>query len=85
MNLKNLLKCTFLVLLSACSSETSEWQNFNDEGVFLVYRRQSQIGEESYSITSTKDTITVTSIQGENERGRISGVESKLFLTTDLE
>lgn len=85
MNLKNLLKCTFLVLLSACSSETSEWQNFNDEGVFLVYRRQSQIGKESYSITSTKDTITVTSIQGENERGRISGVESKLFLTTDLE
>jgi len=85
MKLKNLLKCAFLVLLTACSPEPSEWENFKDEGVFFVYRRQSQIGKETYEITSNKDTITVTSIQGENERGRISGVESKLFLTTELE
>jgi len=85
MNLKYIVTCTFLALLTACSSEPSGWENFNDEGTFFVYRRQSQIGEETYEITSNKDTITVTSIQGENERGRISGVESKLYLTTELE
>ena len=88
MKLKYILQATFLVLLTACSSETSktfDWANYKDEGTFFVYRRQSQIGEETYTVTSNKDTITVTSIQGENERGRISGVESKLYLTTDLE
>lgn len=85
MSVKYLITCAFLALLTACSSETSEWENFKDEGTFFVYRRQSQIGEETYDISSNKDTIIVTSIQGENERGRISGVESKLYLTTDLE
>ncbi|MBU2995849.1 amidohydrolase family protein [Cellulophaga baltica] len=85
MKLKFTLKLALLTLVCSCSSTPSKWQDINEEGKFLVYRRQSQIGEETYSITSNKDTITVTSIQGENERGRISGVESKLYLTTDLE
>ena len=88
MKVKYLITCCLLALLTACSSETSktsEWENFEDEGTFFVYRRQSQIGEETYNVTTKNDTIIVTSIQGENERGRISGVESKLYLTTDLE
>ena len=88
MKVKYLITCSLLALLTACSSETSQtsqWENYKDEGTFFVYRRQSQIGEETYTVTSNKDTITVTSIQGENERGRISGVESKLYMTTQLE
>ncbi|MEP2281325.1 amidohydrolase family protein [Maribacter sp.] len=85
MNLKNVIKSAFLVLLASCSPETSKWENFTDEGTFLVFRRQSQIGEETYNITSNKDSIIVTSIQGENERGRISGVESKLYMNKELE
>ena len=42
MNVKYLITCAFLALLTACSSETSEWENFKDEGTFFVYRRQSQ-------------------------------------------
>lgn len=85
MNIKNLFKGAILVLLASCSPESSKWENYTDEGTFFVYRRQSQIGEETYNITSNKDSIIVTSIQGENERGRISGVESKLYLTAELE
>lgn len=50
------------------------------DGTFLVYRRQSMIGEENYTIHSTDDAIVVNSLQGENERGRISGVQSELRL-----
>ncbi|NNG11018.1 MAG: amidohydrolase family protein, partial [Arenibacter sp.] len=62
----------------------SKWQNIEDEGAFLVYRRQSLIGEETYSITSNNDSIVVKSLQGENERGRITGVEAELHLKMDL-
>lgn len=72
------------IVLSGCSSNSTHWENVNEEGTFLVYRRQSHIGEENYSITSNKDTIIVKSLQGENERGRISGVEGELHLTMDL-
>ena len=49
-----------------------------------MYRRQSLIGEESFSITSDRDSIVIRSLQGENERGRIRGVEAELRLGIDL-
>ena len=79
------LKIGVLLLVTGCSTAPSKWENINDEGTFLVYRRQSLIGEESYSITSTKDSILVKSLQGENERGRITGVEAELHLDMNLE
>ncbi|QDO93150.1 amidohydrolase family protein [Formosa sediminum] len=80
----HLLKLGVLLLVAACSSAPNKWDNINEEGSFLVYRRQSLIGEESYKITSTKDSIFVSSLQGENERGRITGVESELHLDKNL-
>ena len=74
-----------LTLATAYSQESSQGDIKNEEGAFLVFRRQSQIGEESYKINSTKDSIIVTSLQGENERGRITGVLSELRLTKDFE
>ena len=53
------------------------------KGTFLVYRRQSLIGEESYNITHQQDQLTIESLQGENERGRITGVQSKLILNKE--
>ena len=65
----------FLVLATSCKQEeTLRWDNINEEGAFIVHRRQSPIGEETYKIRSTEDSIIVTSLQGENERGRISGL-----------
>ncbi|WP_299776565.1 amidohydrolase family protein [uncultured Formosa sp.] len=81
----HLLKIGVLLLVTGCSTAPSKWENINEEGTFLVYRRQSLIGEESYSITSTKDSIIVKSLQGENERGRITGVEAELHLDMNLE
>ena len=49
-----------------------------------MYRRQSLIGEETFSIRSEGDSIVVRSLQGENERGRIRGVETELRLGMDL-
>lgn len=72
-----------LALLAACSPIPS-WENINEEGEFIVYRRQSAIGEEQYTITSNEDSIIVKSLQGENERGRITGVLSELHMTLDL-
>ena len=85
MKIKYLLKLVLLLGLAGCSTKSSTWDNINEEGAFLVFRRQSQIGEETYKITSTKDSIIVTSLQGENERGRITGVLSELRLTKDFE
>ena len=80
-----LLKLGVLLLVTGCStSSPSKWENINEEGAFLVYRRQSLIGKETYSITSTKDSIIVKSLQGENERGRITGVEAELHLDINL-
>jgi imidazolonepropionase-like amidohydrolase len=69
-----------LFMLSGCTTDLRTWEDVNEEGSFLVYRRQSLIGEESYSITSNKDSIVVKSLQGENERGRITGVQAELIL-----
>jgi len=73
-----------LTLLVGCSQDSTTWENINEEGSFLVYRRQSLIGEETYSITSDENAIIIKSLQGENERGRISGVEAELHLNLDL-
>jgi imidazolonepropionase-like amidohydrolase len=80
----NLISGLLLLLIAGCSSEPNVWENINEEGSFLVYRRQSQIGEESFNITSDGKSIIVKSLQGENERGRITGVQSELRLDMDL-
>ena len=49
-------------------------------GSFQVYRRQSLIGEESFNLINHADKVVMESLQGENERGRISGVISELHL-----
>ena len=54
--------------------------NIDTKGTFVVYRRQSAIGEEAYNIITQKDRFIIESLQGENERGRISGVQSELHL-----
>jgi imidazolonepropionase-like amidohydrolase len=84
MKVNYFLKLFLLVLITGCSSAPNKWENINEEGAFLVYRRQSLIGEESYSITSNKDSIIVKSLQGENERGRVTGVQAELHLKMDL-
>jgi imidazolonepropionase-like amidohydrolase len=73
-----------LLAFSGCSSSSELMEDINEEGAFLIYRRQSLIGEETYSITSNKTSVVVKSLQGENERGRISGVQSELQLNMDL-
>lgn len=73
-----------ILLVYGCSSPSPSWEDINEEGAFLVYRRQSLIGEESFSISSNKDSIIVRSLQGENERGRITGVQAELHLDMDL-
>ena len=55
-------------------------KNIDQSGTFFIYRRQSMIGEESFNIINKKNTIIVESLQGENERGRISGVPSILHV-----
>lgn len=84
MKIKHILQLGTLILLTACSSVNIKWQDVKEEGAFLVYRRQSLIGQENYTITSNKDSIVVTSLQGENERGRITGDEAVLHLKMDL-
>ena len=72
------------MLLLACSQAPPSWEGMDESGSFLVFRRQSLIGEETFTITSKKDSIIVTSLQGENERGRITGVQAVLRLDKDL-
>jgi len=71
-------------LFLACTSTSTTWANKEEEGSFLIYRRQSLIGEETYRIAADNDSIVITSLQGENERGRISGVQAELHLDLDL-
>lgn len=82
-NIFNLLALFTLAVLSGCSS-TSNSEEISEEGTFYVYRRQSKIGKETYTVTKTDKSITVNSIQGENERGRITGVESVMTFNNDL-
>jgi imidazolonepropionase-like amidohydrolase len=79
-----LISLVTLPAFFGCSSDSSTGDNRSEDGSFLMYRRQSLIGEETYRITSDTDSIIVTSLQGENERGRISGVLSELHLGRDL-
>lgn len=83
-NLGNVSILILLILLSGCSSNSIMWEDINEEGSFLVFRRQSLIGEENFSITSKDNSIIIKSLQGENERGRITGVEAELLLNMDL-
>ncbi|MFT4567169.1 MAG: imidazolonepropionase-like amidohydrolase [Saprospiraceae bacterium] len=84
---KNKLNCIFLIVaivFSSCSMNSSRWEEIDEEGSFLVHRRQSLIGEETFNISSNEHSIIVKSLQGENERGRITGVVSELRLTKEL-
>lgn len=77
--------CIFSIsLFPGCNSSTKDWSNIEEEGAFIVHRRQSPIGEESYAISTENGSIIVRSLQGENERGRITGVQSELRLNMDL-
>ncbi len=78
-----LISSIILLQFTGCTSSSFR-SDFNEEGEFLVYRRQSLIGEESYSITSDQESIIVQSLQGENERGRITGVQAELRLDKNL-
>ncbi len=78
-----LLSILFVTLFIECSPSKLK-QDFNEEGAFLVYRRQSLIGKETYSISTNNNSIIVNSLQGENERGRITGVQAVLHLDRDL-
>lgn len=71
-------------LLFGCSSTSTSWNDREEESSFLVYRRQSLIGEETYRLASNSDSIVITSLQGENERGRVTGVQAELRLGMDL-
>lgn len=82
--LSTLLIAIMGMLIFSCSSSSNEKEDINEEGTFLVYRRQSLIGEESFKITTENDLIKVESLQGENERGRITGVKAELHLNKDL-
>ena len=70
--------------LLGCSLQSTTWENIDEDGSFLVYRRQSLIGEETYNIASDSTSIVIKSLQGENERGRITGVQAELRLNMDL-
>ena len=81
---KWLVNLLLLIVLSGCATSSETLENIHEEGTFLIYRRQSLIGEETYKITADSKSIIVKSLQGENERGRISGVQSELYLNKDL-
>ena len=81
----NWFSCLLLFLvLPGCTDPSNSWAEVDDEGTFLIYRRQSQIGEESYTITTDGASILVKSLQGENERGRITGIDAELRLDMNL-
>jgi imidazolonepropionase-like amidohydrolase len=83
-NLFNTIIAFVLLALAACSSNSSLEFPSEQEGTFLVFRRQSQIGKVSYTISKEKESIIVSSLQGENERGRITGVQAIMNLNEDL-
>ena len=83
-NILNFFILFILIVLTGCSPSSSSWEHIEEEGSFLVFRRQSQIGEETYTITTEGKSIVVNSLQGENERGRITGVQAIMHLNMDL-
>ncbi|MBT8403350.1 MAG: amidohydrolase family protein, partial [Gemmatimonadetes bacterium] len=97
MKLSTPIPCACLLLatgLLGCSADSSARQEAAPEGAavdvapedgsFLMYRRQSLIGEETFSVVRDGDDLVVRSLQGENERGRITGVQAELRLGPDL-
>src|SRR5690606_8382466 len=70
---------------SSCAPGPTGIIEANGEGTFLVYRRQSVIGEENFGMTLIGDTLKLKSLQGENERGRVTGILAELWMTKDLE
>ncbi|MDG2449662.1 MAG: amidohydrolase family protein [Saprospiraceae bacterium] len=83
-NFWNVSVLMLLILISGCSPDSILSEDMDEEGAFLVFRRQSLIGEENYSITSNNNSIIIKSLQGENERGRITGVQAELRLNMNL-
>jgi imidazolonepropionase-like amidohydrolase len=73
-----------IALFPSCGTSPKDWANFKEEGAFIVHRRQAPIGEETYTISTENGAIVVKSLQGENERGRITGVQTELRLNMDL-
>lgn len=74
-------------LMLSCNRESrsiSVSENIIRADTFLVHRRQSHIGQEVYAIDKTEAGFTISSSQGENERGRISGTRAKLMLNKNL-
>ena len=75
--------CLIAIAILGYTPTKAQWQNVHEEGAFSVYRRQSLIGEEKYTIISNSDSIVIKSKQTENERGRITGDEAELHLKMD--
>jgi len=82
--IKRLPSLVLLIIIFGCTSEPALWEDLDEEGSFLVYRRQSHIGEEKFSLKTVDNKIIIKSLQGENERGRITGVLAELRLSMDL-
>lgn len=82
-----ILLVTVISLLVSCGTEPADRasQNIILADTFLVHRRQSLIGQEVYAIDKTSSGFIITSMQGENERGRISGTRAKLVMKLNLE
>lgn len=72
------------LLFSGCSTPEQRFEMEGEEGSFLVYRRQSMIGQENYKVSVDDEEIVVQSLQGENERGRITGIQAELHLNSDF-
>ncbi len=80
-----LVAVVFLGPQTACTENPSHSEaDIIPADTFLVHRRQSLIGQEIYRVDSGKDSIIVRSTQGENERGRISGVVATLRLSKEF-
>lgn len=83
-----ILSFIFLILILVGFSEPEPSPAFTTiiaADTFMVHRRQSLIGQEVYTIdNSFNGSLTITSMQGENERGRISGTIAKLVFTKDF-
>lgn len=77
-----LLLITLGWLLASCQVESNKQYDLSNiilQDTFQVYRRQSLIGEESYIIEKSADGWKLSVMQGENERGRISGTRTNML------
>lgn len=86
-SIKHTIYFSLLVLLTmGCSvpEHESAFKSVIKADTFMVHRRQSLIGQEAYEIQQTDRGFSMTSTQGENERGRISGTRAKLEFTKEF-